>query len=375
MSKRQAENEDLSQSKRVRRNNDNHAAGCNDAECEGCDVGEVEISFVQTDDAGEEQATQPTAQELLTMALEEKDMEMTRRLFDMALERFQKDEPDNRIDYAACLVELGRSVQVEESIREGLDILRHEMKNAADLRIRLKLAQAAIALATCIRKQKNALFEQLQNELEDSDGEEDEIAAAELVKKQEITKEEIKLYKEAVDAVDKVFGQLDKGDEQLVEEVWMIMHDMYSYSQLMDQPSHQEQISTVSDTIIRYVQLFPYEDNDNLLTLWAASLLNKQKFLDEAENKMDLCDESEKLLDKSSDIYVNKHGRDSAWIWELRGMLKLTQSNLAENEDDILTIYDEAVTAFSKALELNPENKKLAETVAMLNGTQSEGDE
>ncbi|KAF7731845.1 hypothetical protein EC973_007676 [Apophysomyces ossiformis] len=317
MSKRLAENGESSQAKRVRRENNDHATTCHDPECEGCDVGDVEISFVSTDDAGEEHSTQPTAQELLNMALEEEDTEMARRLFDMAVERFQKDEPDNRIGYAACLVELGRSVQVEESIREGLDILRQETKKTSELPTQLKLAQAAIALASAIRRQKNALFEQLQSELENSEGEEDEVAVAELMKKQELAKEEIKLYKEAVDALDKAFGKLDKDNDSLVKETWTTMHDLYSYCRLMDQPLHHAHICTISDAIIHYVELFPYEDNDNLMALWAASLLNKQQFLEAADEKKTICEQSEKLLEKASSIYEKKHDRESAWIWEL----------------------------------------------------------
>lgn len=200
--------------KRVRRTqNEGHAPDCNDPECEGCDVGDIEITFVRTDESGQEQSVQPSAHELFAMAMEEatntqaedQDSSMARRLFDLALEKFQKEEPEDRLGYALCLVSLGKTIEVEESLREGLDILRHEARKDGSLSFHL--ARAAWALATFIRKRQNEWFEKMKEELESD--EEDGVEYEELLKKQQLSREEERLYKESLDAMQKVFCRKD----------------------------------------------------------------------------------------------------------------------------------------------------------------------
>lgn len=218
MSKRAANDEAQSslQAKRVKRTQtDGHATGCSDPECDGCDVGEIEISFVKKNSQGQEEPATPSARELLAMAIEEaadsgsnceddnksgEKSELVKRLFGMALEQFKEKEPEDRLGYAICLVELGKAVSVEESIREGLDILRLLNKKEPSLETMLCLARAAFALATFLRTRQNQWFKDERQELD----EEDEKEYAQLLKKHKVSKEEIKLCKEGLEAAGKV---------------------------------------------------------------------------------------------------------------------------------------------------------------------------
>lgn len=56
------------------------------------------------------------------------------------------------------------------------------------------------------------------------------------------------------------------------------MHDMREYGELLEQPTHAAHVAKLFDTLTRYIQLFPYENDDSLLTLWGACLLHQQKF-------------------------------------------------------------------------------------------------
>ena len=222
MSKRLAEEEagPSIRTKRIRSaEKDGHVSDCSDPECEGCDVGEVEISFVRNDENGQDQTFQPSAQELLSMALNEsntttaadQDNEIVRRLFDMALEQFEKTDPkDDRSGYATCLVELGRAIDVEESLREGLDIFRGMAKKVpSSMKAEhwLTVAKAATGLLILIRKKLNSIFEELLEELEDDD----ESPSEEQLKKYSIKRDELNLYKETLNAIEKVSAKENVG--------------------------------------------------------------------------------------------------------------------------------------------------------------------
>ncbi|KAL9540428.1 hypothetical protein MBANPS3_009682 [Mucor bainieri] len=385
MSKRANETQDLvSENKRSRSSvaKEGHAEDCTDELCKGCDVGEVEISFVRKDADGNPIDTEPSAQELLAMAIDEagndknNDNEdenngIARRLFDMAIEKYQKDEPENRVGYATCLVELGKAIQVEESISEGLEVLRGELKTKKDDKdVLLKAAGAAIALATSMRKKQQAYFDQQEAELEEED-EMDDVAYEELVQKQTPSKEEIKLYKEAIERINQAFTDISKEDEALLKEAQTVMHEMRGYGQLLTQPFHEEHSNAVLNTVIDLIQKLPnYEKDDELLTLWAACLLHQEKFLEDDEQKLDILKKADDLLIKSNKLYLAKNGKENPWVWEMYAMLRINQSTLSADEDAAVDLYDEAILAFKKASALSPENPKLAEMVTMLQNMQ-----
>ncbi|KAI8886639.1 hypothetical protein K501DRAFT_331107 [Backusella circina FSU 941] len=338
-----------------------HTADCSDKLCQGCDVGQVEISFVRKDGVSME----PSAQELLAMAMEEASAnpDVAGRLFDMAIEKFQKEEPENRTGYAVCLVELGKALDVEESISEGLEILRGEFKTTKDL----KLASAAIVLATHLRKAQEAYFEQQAQELEGSDGEiEDEIAYSELLQKQEVSKREIKLYKEAIEHTKE--AQMDD-----LKEMLTTLHELRTYGQLLSQPFHKEHSDAVLGTVTDVIKTIPdYEKDDELLNLYASCLLHQEKFLEEVEEKNKMLEEAEKLLVASNRLHKEKHGEENPRVLEMFAMLRINQSNLTEDEDQTLDLFEDAINAFKKAAKLSPDNPKLTEMVNMLQGLQEQ---
>lgn len=327
MSKRANENQDpVIESKRSRSTKEGHAPDCTDSLCQGCDVGDVEISFVRKDANGQPIDTEPTAQELLAMAVDEATNDnqdennmMSRRLFDMALEKYQKDEPDNRIGYATCLVELGRTIQVEESISEGLEILRGELKKQPKNKdVLFKLAEAAIALATSKRKSQDAYFQKQEAELEGSDGEMDEVAYGELLQKQELSKDEIKLYKEAIQCANEGIEDIQSENESVLKEAQTVMHELRAYGQLLTQPFHKEHSNAVLDAVIQLIKKIPgNEENDELLTLWAACLLHQEKFIEDKKKQHDILKEADKLLIKSNKLHIGKHGKGNPWVYEM----------------------------------------------------------
>ncbi|KAL7328062.1 hypothetical protein PS15p_206387 [Mucor circinelloides] len=385
MSKRANETQDLvSENKRSRSSaaKEGHTEDCTDELCKGCDVGEVEISFVRKDADGKPIDTEPSAQELLAMAIDEagKDKNndnddenngIARRLFDMAIEKYQKDEPENRVGYATCLVELGKTIQVEESISEGLEVLRGELKIKKDDKdVLLKAASAAIALATSMRKKQQAYFDQQEAELENED-EMDDVAYEELIEKQKLSKEEIKLYKEAIERINQAFTDIGKDDEAFLKEAQTVMHELRGYGQLFTEELHEEHSNAVLNTVISSLQKLPdYEKDDELLTLWAACLLHQEKFLIEHEEKNAILEKVDDLLIKANKLHLAKNGKENPWVWELYAMLRINQSAVTSDEDAAVDMYDEAILAFKKAAALSPENPKLAKMVTMLQDMQ-----
>lgn len=310
--------------KRVKSNaKEGHAPECNDKLCQGCDVGEVEITFKDTD--GNPTQVVPAASILLQMALEEaaKDQQndnddenngISRRLFDMALEKYQKDEPENRVGYAICLVELGKTIAVQESISEGLEILRGELKKNNTEDVSLKLARAAIALAISIRKNQDAYFEQQEKELD----QDDEVALGELLEKQKVSKEEIQLYEEAIQHTTDAFSRLDTANEALLVEAQSILHDLRTYGQLLNQPFHKEHANIVLDAAIDLIQKVPKnEANDELMLTWAACLLQKDTFVEEKKEKLDMYKKIEELLTKSNKLHVIRNDKENHSVWEM----------------------------------------------------------
>lgn len=320
MSKRANQDPIIPESKRTRK--DAHASDCTDTSCEGCDVGQVEISFVRKDAQGQPIDTEPDASELLAMAIDEASRDtqndnddenngMARRLFDMAIEKYQKDEPENRIGYATCLVELGKAISVQESISEGLEILRGELKKNNTEHVALKLAGAAISLATFIRKEQDAYYEKQEKEID----EEDEVAKGELLAKQDVGKQEKKLYKEALDHTRDAFSRLN---ESLYKEAQQVLFELKTYALLLAEPFLKEHADAVLNTVTELLQKLPdYEDDYELLLLWAACLLHQEKFVVDLEELKVLDDKIDQLLAKANALYLIKHDKENHYVWEM----------------------------------------------------------
>jgi hypothetical protein len=145
-------------SKKIRITPSNHAPTCDDSTCTGCDVSEIEIVFTTEDGQGE---IELSPDKLLQLALEEFSKEspqehgggIAKRLFDMALEEFdkllKKEEKEleskeetvkdkekeketrpkvatkqTRYQYATCCVAFGIYLPFIEQIHKGMEIFK-----------------------------------------------------------------------------------------------------------------------------------------------------------------------------------------------------------------------------------------------------------
>ncbi|CEI91306.1 hypothetical protein RMCBS344292_05603 [Rhizopus microsporus] len=283
MSKRSNEETVVKEDVNKRSKTESHAPDCTDETCTGCDIGEVEIAFTNKTDDGEVEEVQPNAHELMVLAIDEAqegDNDMARRLFDMSLEKFQQDEPDNRTGYAACLVQLGKTIGVEESLREGLDILRGE-KNK-DSTLKLKVAYAALALANYLRMQQIAAFAPQEANLYQENAELDEDAYEELLSKQKVTPDEEKLYKEAIGLVREAIKDAPLSDIQNV------ISELRTYALSLDLPVQKDHANVVLDATIEFIQQVPgHQDNWELVTVWAACLAHQEKVVDGTQKRVE----------------------------------------------------------------------------------------
>lgn len=365
MSKRANQDPLTSENKRTRVNEEAHAADCTDELCTGCDVGEVEIAFVRKDAEGNPIDTEPSAKELLAMAIEEASNDanndnddenngIARRLFDLALEKYQKEEPENRVDYATCLVELGKAIAVQESISEGLEILRGEAKKDNNTEyVTFKLAIASAAYAISIRKEQNAYFEKQQDELD----EEDEVALGELLEKQEVGKKELELYKDALkytrDAFARGLKNADNNDEALVKEAKNALFELRTYGLLLTQPFHKEHANTVLDTIIELLQKMPaYEEQEELLALWAACLLHQERFIEDKKEKAAVHKKIDELLAKSNVLHVAKYEVENHYVWEMVSCCKVERSTYVNKGFNLIFHFVSTLCSVSTNLTL-----------------------
>ncbi|RIA99110.1 hypothetical protein C1645_747985 [Glomus cerebriforme] len=148
-------------SKKIRLTPSNHAPTCDDSTCTGCDVSEIEVIFTTEDGQGE---IELSPDQLFQLALEESSKEspqehgggIAKRLFDMALEEFDKlilkeEEIEveskeaetikdkkkekkethqkvvtkqTRFQYASCCIAFGIYLPLIDQIRKGVEIFK-----------------------------------------------------------------------------------------------------------------------------------------------------------------------------------------------------------------------------------------------------------
>ncbi|CEG72213.1 hypothetical protein RMATCC62417_07805 [Rhizopus microsporus] len=362
MSKRSNEETVVKEGVNKRSKTESHAPDCTDETCTGCDIGEVEIAFTNKTDDGEVEEVQPNAHELMVLAIDEAqegDNDMARRLFDMSLEKFQQDEPDNRTGYAACLVQLGKTIGVEESLREGLDILRGERNK--DSTLKLKVAYAALALANYLRMQQIATFAPQEANLYQENAELDEDAYEELLSKQKVTPDEEKLYKEAIDLVREAIKDAPLSDIQSV------ISELRTYALSLDLPVQKDHANVVLDATIEFIQQVPeHQDNWELVTVWAACLAHQEKVVDGTQKRVEVISKAIEMAEKANQLHVDKVGKDHPFMWELLAGLLMTQISLVDDEDEVMALYERAVSSFKKAHELAPEKVELLEMIKVI---------
>ncbi|RCH83863.1 hypothetical protein CU097_007892, partial [Rhizopus azygosporus] len=272
---------------------------------------------------------------------------------------FQQDEPDNRTGYAACLVQLGKTIGVEESLREGLDILRGE-KNK-DSTLKLKVAYAALALANYLRMQQIAAFAPQEANLYQENAELDEDAYEELLSKQKVTPDEEKLYKEAIGLVREAIKDAPLSDIQNV------ISELRTYALSLDLPVQKDHANVVLDATIEFIQQVPgHQDNWELVTVWAACLAHQEKVVDGTQKRVEVISKAIEMAEKANQLHVDKVGKDHPFMWELLAGLLMTQISLVDDEDEVMALYERAVSSFKKAHELAPEKVELLEMIKVI---------
>ncbi|ORY97369.1 hypothetical protein BCR43DRAFT_237501 [Syncephalastrum racemosum] len=291
------------------------------------------------------------------MALEEeqkkeKNDDIVRRLFDMALDRYQDKEKEDRLGYAICLLQVGRHLSVEESLKESLDVLRALVRN--DDAAWIYLGQAATELLLFLRKRQNTRFEEALAELDEED-EEDQVVREELTAKQKLSREEKKLYKEAMDA-------LEKATSASSSQVRSVLYALTTYTTLLEQPLHQEDIASILKPV--RARLDQLETDADLLCLKAECHLSGQRFLESDQSKEIECRAAVKAVQEAKKLRAENE--ESARDWELLAKAQIELSNFVDDEDEVIELVDSALESYKKALELDPENEDVKVMVEML---------
>ncbi|RUS29379.1 hypothetical protein BC938DRAFT_480729 [Jimgerdemannia flammicorona] len=281
------------------------------------------------------------------MALEEASAElysqhavgMAKQLFDLAIEGFEhlKEEAavdawavETRCAYGTCLVEFGRYLPVQESAKEGVEVFqgvvddfakkargeRGRGKSASEVEAimseqsseldeAVELARALVGLGKAklvvVQLQRKAAQEQ---EPEDEDEEEGRVRL-------KITKEEKKLYNEALEAVEKGLAILNSrnaecGASAFVRESILVAKELHSYGTLLDQPNHRDHALEIFSRAIAQLAAAHVADpksldNDNFVQrLWGACLYNRARSMAEGEGEQNT-NEAKTLLQQAID--------------------------------------------------------------------------
>ncbi|KAI8074858.1 hypothetical protein BC940DRAFT_286798 [Gongronella butleri] len=356
--------ESSQQAKEKSKERPDHASSCDDPACTGCDEGEVELAFVRRDENGQEVAATPSAMELLAMAKSETNRAVAGRLYDMALDAFADEDKEHGkqgLGYARCLVELGRQLAVQESLREALTLYQSQ-KAPITSETRLWEARCALALALAIRLQVNNDVDLARDELDSED--DDDTAIMELMDKANLKREETKLYQSALTLLDDVAENIADNDHALF---YQAIKDLLQYMEELGQPPHAPVVSIIGDALIRFLDASKAADQDALL-MRAAVLLHVCKFVEPSERSKTV-DEANTVLE-SIVAYTKEQKQDlEGRYYELLAMCRLEQANCVEDEDKVLACFDDAIDAFNKALELDPDNGKVQDMLETLTGS------
>ncbi|KAJ2961589.1 hypothetical protein NQZ79_g3132 [Umbelopsis isabellina] len=364
----------------VKKDRINHATDCSDPQCEGCDVGEVELAFTNEDGSA---AETPSALELFHMAMDEAATEgsksdengMAKKIFDLALEAYETEKNQDPLGYAQCLIEFGRYFDVIESVKEGVDNLRGLEKSSKKEESVVPMNELYIAKGRGILVQLNIerakrieIFEEIRDENSDED---DEIDPT-VLKKLEVTKEEKKLINEAIQAFDKVFKA--KTDDDYEKHILLCCNDLRQYGEQLDLPMHKETVNLVLTTAITYLKsLKDVESNAFALRIWGASLFYEARADIEADNAQQLVETALQKLLAAKNLETDDNDLETT---ELIGHCKMLLSTISTDEDEVLRHYQEAIDFFKAVVEQsNDSDPKLVELIEMLDGGVEEDSE
>ncbi|KAH8548797.1 hypothetical protein BGW37DRAFT_522988 [Umbelopsis sp. PMI_123] len=376
---------DSSSSKRVKvvkSDSQNHAPDCSDPDCDGCDVGEIELTFTNEDGTP---ADKPTALELFRMAMSEAASEgskvnengMAKRIFDMALEAYDKEKDQDQFGYSQCLIEFGRYFDVLESVKEGVEILRGLEKSTISEGSRFSKKDIYIAKGRGLlvqlqmeRAKKIETFEEINGE---NDSDEDEEIDPSLLKKLEVSKQEKKLVDEAIACFDNGVHH----DEGYEKQVLLCCNDLRQYGEQLDMPFHQDIVKHVLDRALKYLQTIKDIDtNVFALKIWGSCLFYQARADPQGDDAQVLIEDALKKFNKANSVASDDQDLE---VVELIGHCKMLLSTILTEEDDILEQYQEAIDCFKLVLERSEEpNQKLADMVELLDsgdGDDAEEDE
>ncbi|KAG1451519.1 hypothetical protein G6F46_010083 [Rhizopus delemar] len=255
----------------------------------------------------DDEGIQPTAQELVDLAMDEfiqGDDAMAHGLFRMALDQFQKEN---------------KSMEVEAGL--------------------------------------------LQTDEESDDGVAvDEVAYEALLLRQQVPKEEIELYEEALGYAFEI-----PSSEVDVHEWKCLIQELKTYGLALDLPLQQEHANTVLNAVIELIQQVPgYSENWELISFWTACLTHQEKLLNKTQERIEVVSKAIELAYKANELHVTKLSKEHPFIWELLAGLLMTKSSLVDDEVESVLLYDSAVESYKKAHQLTPEKIEIAEMIKVL---------
>ncbi|KAG0234747.1 hypothetical protein BGW42_006210 [Actinomortierella wolfii] len=388
-----------------------HAQDCTDADCEGCDDGELELKFDQ----------EPTAFELLQMARDEaakegrskwisdssasttdgnngNDISTTRRmakkLFDLAIETFEKleqarnalpkdqrDSPamiEERIQHAACEVAVGIYMPSLAMVEEGLAKYEQLIKIDAASSLSSAWVGLAIARISTARLQRKSILDLMEQDLLEVDEGTDEYEEV-LQKASTIPTKEHSLVTEAIEAF-KTGLDLLKGQDPVAfaKESIRAAQELEEYGVSVDLSFNTSFAETIFTTALGHLdhakQVDPalVDDNADVLTLRGSCLFHVARIANQTGDESGASnnfEQAKQLLSKAEEMQGDN---EDAKTLELLGQIYLMSTMDIEDEDEVMETYDKATAKLKRALELNPENASLRRQLEAIEGGEEQ---
>ncbi|EIE91903.1 hypothetical protein RO3G_16614 [Rhizopus delemar RA 99-880] len=191
----------------------------------------------------------------------------------------------------------------------------------------------------------------LQTDEESDDGVAvDEVAYEALLLRQQVPKEEIELYEEALGYAFEI-----PSSEVDVHEWKCLIQELKTYGLALDLPLQQEHANTVLNAVIELIQQVPgYSENWELISFWTACLTHQEKLLNKTQERIEVVSKAIELAYKANELHVTKLSKEHPFIWELLAGLLMTKSSLVDDEVESVLLYDSAVESYKKAHQLTP---------------------
>ncbi|CAG8480482.1 5189_t:CDS:2 [Paraglomus occultum] len=365
------------------RHSTGHAPNCEDSLCEGCDVGEIEVSFALTDGT-----TPPGPSDLFRMAVKESEKEnpeehgggIVKKLYDMAIGEFdralgEQEEIRRKIgkeedlkgetsdksklvkgkekgreeeygsytsllrDYAMCCLSFGKYMPLISYIKKSIELFEKVIdENNDDGEAWIGLARARIALARMNLPSPG-----------DEEGESD---------KEENFSQSQKEFLNGKEAYERGLSLFRSTDmSRYISESILAAKDYYEYGVSCQPHAYGSEVFELSleylESATRAQTLGNPEEQDPFIAGLKGSCLYysaMSKSADAAEEVKSFLTESIKNLK-----FANDHSEDS--YAELLGQVYILQSTLAGNENTTMEAFELGIEYLKKAFEKNPGNK------------------